>query len=148
MFSVLRKAAKPGLLQLILGLATTPAGTMGPITVEVVSKNITLPDNTATLTAYALPEAPSGSPYSYEWTLTSEGSMKGEMENKSQMMLKVSKLEEGTYTFKVKVTSQAVPGLVGEATASVNVFPGKIICISELRTFITFMNSNNLISNM
>ena len=89
------------------------ASTLGPakITVQVHSKNITLPLNTATLTAYSIPDAPEDYPYSYEWSLIDdenkdngqEAGRSGVMESKSEQQLKLSKLEEGTYKFKVTV---------------------------------------------
>ena len=102
------------------------------ITVQVNPKNITLPTNTATLTAFPLPDAPPGSPYSYEWKLIDDGKTKtgtqnaGEMFNSNQQQLKLSKLEEGRYEFKVTVTgSEPAPaGSKGEAIGVVTVLSG------------------------
>ena len=107
----------------------------GKITVQVHSKNITLPLNTATLTAYSIPDAPENNPYSYEWTLIDDES-KGEgqedgrsgvMESKSEQQLKLSKLEEGTYKIKVTVIGSQSDKIVskGDAIGIVTVFPGK-----------------------
>ena len=112
------------------------ASTLGPakITVQVHSKNITLPLNTATLTAYSIPDAPEDYPYSYEWSLIDdenkddgkEAGRSGVMESKSEQQLKLSKLEEGTYTFKVTVVGSKSEKIVskGEAVGIVTVFPG------------------------
>ena len=111
--------------------------TLGPgkITVQVHSKNITLPLNTATLTAYSIPEAPEDTIYSYEWTLIDDenkgdgqdSGRSGVMESKSEQQLKLSKLEEGTYKFKVTVVGSQSEKVVskGEAIGTVTVFPGK-----------------------
>ena len=105
------------------------------ITVQVNPKNITLPINTATLTAFPIPDAPKENPYSYEWTLIDDkheetGDVKkraGVMDSKNEQRLKLSKLEEGTYQFKVTVTgTQPVPaGSKGEAFGVITVFPGR-----------------------
>ena len=107
----------------------------GKITVQVHSKNITLPLNTATLTAYPIPDAPEDCPYSYEWTLIDdenkdegqEGGRSGVMESKSEQQLKLSKLEEGIYKFKVTVVGKQSENLMskGEAVGVVTVFPGR-----------------------
>ena len=112
------------------------APTLGPakITVQVHSKNITLPLNTATLTAYSIPDAPEDNPYSYEWSLIDdenkgdgqEAGRTGVMESKSEQQSKLSKLEEGTYKFKVTVVGSQSEKIVskGEAVGIVTVFPG------------------------
>ena len=106
----------------------------GKITVQVHSKNITLPLNTATLTAYSIPDAPENNPYSYEWTLIDDENKEdgqdgrsGVMESKSEQQLKLSKLEEGTYKFKVTVIGSQSDKIVskGDAIGIVTVFPGK-----------------------
>ena len=119
------------------------APTLGPakITVQVHSKNITLPLNTATLTAYSIPDAPEDSPYSYEWSLIDdeskdngqEAGRSGVMESKSEQQLKLSKLEEGTYKFKVTVVGSKSEKIVskGEAVGIVTVFPGNYINFHE-----------------
>ena len=101
------------------------------------SKNITLPISTTTLTAYPIPDAPNDNPYSYEWALIDDENVdggdgkgrSGVMESKTEQQLKLSKLEEGTYKFKVTVVgSQPSPqGSSGEAVGVVTVFPGKSI---------------------
>ena len=110
----------------------------GKITVQVHSKNITLPSNTATLTAFPIPEEPKDHPYTYEWSIIDdeigkeEGKEEGKgrsgvMESKTEQQLKLSKLEEGEYKFKVTVTGTdpASLELKGEAVGIVTVFPGK-----------------------
>ena len=110
----------------------------GKITVQVHSKNITLPSNTATLTAFPIPEEPKDHPYTYEWSIIDdeigkeEGKEEGKgrsgvMESKTEQQLKLSKLEEGEYKFKVTVTGTDPASLEskGEAVGIVTVFPGK-----------------------
>ena len=103
----------------------------GKITVQVHSKNITLPINIATLTAYPLPDAPLDHPYTYEWILIDEvpavldgKGREGSMESKTEQQLKLSKLEEGIYKFKVTVTGSEPIASTGTAIGVVNVFPG------------------------
>ena len=93
--------------------------------------------NTATLTAYSIPDAPEDSPYSYEWSLIDdeskdngqEAGRSGVMESKSEQQLKLSKLEEGTYKFKVTLVGSKSEKIVskGEAVGIVTVFPGNYI---------------------
>ena len=54
------------------------------INVQVYSKTITLPENKAVLTAFAIPEPAPTNPYNYEWSLISGPSMEnaGNMENR------------------------------------------------------------------
>ena len=107
----------------------------GKITVQVHSKNITLPISTTTLTAYPIPDAPKDDPYSYEWALIDDETVEGGegkgrsgvMESKTDQQLKLSKLEEGIYKFKVTVvgSQSSSQGIRGEAIGVVTVFPGK-----------------------
>ena len=121
------------------------APTSGKIAVQVYFKNITLPSNTATLTAFPIPEEPKEHPYTYEWSIIDDeigkeesgGEGKGRsgvMEGKTEQQLKLSKLEEGEYKFKVTVTGTDPASLEskGEAVGIVTVFPGKT---SKLDTF-------------
>ena len=104
------------------------------ITVQVSPKNITFPENTATLTAFPIPDAPKEYPYSYEWILINEEDKEGAeatkkvgvLASKNEQQLKLSGLEEGTYQFKVTVmgTQPAPAGSKGEAIGVVTVFPG------------------------
>ena len=94
-----------------------------------------MPISTTTLTAYPIPEAPIDDPYSYEWALINEESgeggegkgRSGVMESKTDQQLKLSKLEEGIYKFKVTVVGSQPPSLGsrGEAIGVVTVFPGR-----------------------
>ena len=54
------------------------------INVQVYSKTITLPENKAVLTAFAIPEPAPTNPFNYEWSLISGPSMEnaGNMENR------------------------------------------------------------------
>ena len=107
----------------------------GKITVQVQSKNITLPNSTTTLTPYRITEAPKDDPYSYEWALIDDETVEGGegkgrsgvMESKTDQQLKLSKLEEGIYKFKVTVvgSQSSSQGSRGEAIGVVTVFPGK-----------------------
>ena len=55
------------------------------------------------------------------------------MESKSEQQLKLSKLEEGTYKFKVTVIGSQSDKEVskGEAIGIVTVFPGKLYCFNS-----------------
>ena len=67
---------------------------------SIQSKNITLPDDSAVLTAYAIPKAAADSEdgYSYEWSLVTSTAAAGDgtMENANKQQLKLSNLKEGT----------------------------------------------------
>ena len=58
------------------------------------------------------------------------------MESKTEQQLKLSKLEEGEYKFKVTVTGSDPASLdsKGEAVGIVTVFPGKTSFYAETRT--------------
>ena len=84
------------------------------VEVQVYSKTITLPDNKATLSAFAIPEPSPKNDYKYEWTLIS-GEISGVMENRQNQTLSLSQLEEGIYQFKVTV-SGGNPPVIGEGT--------------------------------
>uniref|UniRef100_A0A0K2TVX1 Dyslexiaassociated protein KIAA0319like proteinlike [Bombus impatiens] n=1 Tax=Lepeophtheirus salmonis TaxID=72036 RepID=A0A0K2TVX1_LEPSM len=105
--------------------ATTVASTKTPeptrITVEISSKNITLPKNSASLTAFAIPEASNGEKYEYEWVLISNQTS-GVMENGNNPTLTVKNLIQGTYRFKVVVRGKSV---IGDAFGNITVFPEK-----------------------
>ena len=101
------------------------------------SQNVTLPTDTATLTAYPDPEEPADHPYTYEWSIHDQtgeeegggdgNGRSGVMESRTEKHLKLSKLEEGKYMFKVTVTGTDPVSLdsKGEALGTVTVFPGK-----------------------
>ena len=68
------------------------------LTVSVLSKNITLPENSASLTAYAIPKAAAGegSDYTYEWSLVGNtADADGTMEDTKKQQLKLSNLKAG-----------------------------------------------------
>ena len=93
-----------------------------PIEVQVHSKNITLPENKATLSAYAIPEPDANDKYNYEWTLISGPSDSGLMENRQMQTVSLKQLQEGTYLFKV-VVSGGNPEVHGLGFGNVTVFP-------------------------
>ena len=92
------------------------------VEVQVYSKNITLPENKATLSAYAIPEPDSNNKYSYEWTLISGPSQSGLMENQNMQTVSLAQLQEGTYQFRV-VVSGGNPEVHGIGLGNVTVFP-------------------------
>jgi hypothetical protein len=109
------------------------------ITVQVVSKEVQLPANSAELNAFAVPEASEEAPYSYEWKLVSvvgqqttdsqaaqtvPQQLTGSMENSRTSKLTLTGLVEGVYQFKVTVTGTN-PLVLGEAFANVTVLPGR-----------------------
>ncbi|XP_073977595.1 dyslexia-associated protein KIAA0319-like protein isoform X1 [Rhodnius prolixus] len=94
------------------------------ILVEVISKQIRLPDNEVELIASTIPaDISEKKRYSYKWTPLSqpEGSSGTVSENQGGT-LKLSHLTEGLYTFKVTVSA---PGEFGETEANVTVLPQK-----------------------
>ncbi|GAB6023868.1 hypothetical protein CHUAL_008606 [Chamberlinius hualienensis] len=82
-------------------------------------KIVQLPNNEVTLSAYALPKESDGEQYKYKWTLVSPKSeATGSMSDTNSPSLKLSDLKEGSYTFKVAVSSDSA---YGEAFANVTV---------------------------
>ena len=101
------------------------------ITVRVDPKTIRLnhklPFTTAILTAIATPEASSDNPYTYQWTAmenVTENDDEIDIESNTEKELKVSKLKEGEYKFKVTVTGND-PTSLGVAVGIITVLPGK-----------------------
>lgn len=91
------------------------------LTVSVVSKTVRLPDQSVTLSAYTIPdEKSSGDTYKYLWSLISQpsGDVNGIMSDQTEDNIKLSKLSEGLYRFKVMVTGS---NMYGEAYANVTV---------------------------
>lgn len=97
------------------------------LVVSALSKEVRLPENEATLSAYTVPAEQPGEHYNYKWTLISqpEGSSNGgTMNDQNGNTLKLTNLSEGVYSFKVTVSA---PGVYGEALANVTVLPRKRI---------------------
>ncbi|XP_049856046.1 dyslexia-associated protein KIAA0319-like protein isoform X1 [Schistocerca gregaria] len=96
------------------------------LVVSVISKEVRLPENEVTLSAYTVPAEQTGEHYKYEWTLLSqpEGDSSGTMNDQNGGTLKLSHLTEGLYRFKVSVSS---PTAYGETFANVSVLPPKRI---------------------
>lgn len=91
--------------------------------VSVVSKEVTLPDNEAELSAYTIPDEETNGPYSYVWSLLSQPEdQSGTMTDQNRVKVKLSHLSEGLYMFKVAVKG---PSAEGEAYANVSVLPRK-----------------------
>ena len=96
------------------------------IVVQIQSKKIILPDNKATLTAFAIPEPDPKFNYNYEWSLISDQKT-GAMENAHNQTISLSSLEEGVYQFKVIVSGGQPPGVTGTGFGNVTVLPRKIM---------------------
>lgn len=100
---------------------TTRPKQVEPLVVSVGgNKEIILPENSITLTAYTVPEAEKPGDYKYEWALVThpEGDQIGHMDDINTAALKLSKLVPGLYTFKVTVSAE---GKYGEALVNVTV---------------------------
>lgn len=90
--------------------------------VKTMSKEVRLPENEVTLSAFTVPseEQVSGH-YSYAWTLLSQPEAHtGTMTDQNQKTVKLSNLSEGLYKFKVTVNGV---NSFGEAYANVTVLP-------------------------
>ncbi|XP_064597455.1 dyslexia-associated protein KIAA0319-like protein [Liolophura sinensis] len=104
----------------------TKTTTSPPVQALVISagdnKEIQLPQNEVTLSAFALPHADSDEEYHYEWLLLSgpDGAEKGSMADKNTDTLKLSNLIAGLYAFKIKVTGT---NKYGEGFVNVTVKP-------------------------
>jgi hypothetical protein len=94
------------------------------LVVSVVSKEVRLPENEVTLSAYTVPAPQPGEQYKYEWILLSQpgGGNSGTMNDQNGETLKLSNLIEGLYKFKVSVSAQ---GAYGVTYANVTVLPRK-----------------------
>ncbi|XP_039596747.1 dyslexia-associated protein KIAA0319-like protein [Polypterus senegalus] len=106
---------------------TTPAGaTTQPVPRQLVVSageniEVTLPKNEVELNAYALPEPTEGMTYTFDWRLiTHPKDYSGVMEGKHGKALKLSKLTEGLYEFKVIAEGD---GASGEGFVNVTVNP-------------------------
>ncbi|XP_021932800.1 dyslexia-associated protein KIAA0319-like protein isoform X2 [Zootermopsis nevadensis] len=96
------------------------------LVVSAISKEVRLPENEVTLSAYTVPAEQPGEHYKYEWTFLAqpEGVNSGIMNDQNGETLKLSHLIEGLYMFKVSVSA---PGAYGETYANVTVLPPKHI---------------------
>ena len=100
-----------------------------PISVAVSSKSVQLPEHSATLTAYTVPEENPAHPFTYEWKLISSPSSEQSSaveEGAKTQSLKLSHLAEGVYVWKVTVIS-ADPAGYGETRANVTVLAARRI---------------------
>lgn len=107
--------------QTIKDTNTSIKPTMKQLLVSAVSKEVRLPENEVTLSAYTVPAERGNQHYNYAWSLLSqpEGHT-GTMTDQNRVTVKLSNLSEGLYTFKVAVSS---PNAYGEAYANVSVLP-------------------------
>lgn len=113
---------KPGFVRNKMDQCVSDVVTKPPVTqvvVEVQSKSITLPDNEARLTAFAVPQPLPNVSYDYEWQLLSDQTT-GSMEDSHAQTLKLTDLKVGTYRFKVIVSGGNV---YGEGFGNVTVNP-------------------------
>ncbi|XP_066572010.1 dyslexia-associated protein KIAA0319 isoform X1 [Amia ocellicauda] len=114
-----------------------PATTLQPVKELMVSVGdnveVTLPKNTVELNAFVVPEPPTDTSYSYEWSLISHpADYEGEMESKHTKSLKLSRLSSGLYVFKVSVSGDRSYGegfvnVTVKAAARVNQSPVAIV---------------------
>ncbi|XP_060587340.1 tenascin-X-like [Ruditapes philippinarum] len=89
------------------------------------NKEVQLPKNEVTLTAFALPQA-KGEEYHYDWTMEAhpEAEEYGHMDGRNTNTLKLDKLIAGVYTFRIQVTGE---NKFGEARVNVTVVPRKYL---------------------
>nr|CAG4651576.1 EOG090X00QS [Triops cancriformis] len=93
------------------------------LTVQVVPKEIQLPEDSTSISAFVIPSPAEGQTYTYRWTpvqLAKENV--GTMTNTDTPTLKLTELAEGTYVFRVTVTSDVC---AGETLANLTVLPAK-----------------------
>lgn len=110
-------------IQTVKDTSTSIKPTMKQLLVSAVSKEVRLPENEVTLSAYTVPAERGKQRYNYAWSLLSqpEGHT-GTMTDQNRVTVKLSNLSEGLYTFKVAVSSL---NAYGEAYANVSVLPRK-----------------------
>lgn len=95
------------------------------LSVTVVSQEVRLPENEATLEAYMIPVEQGDIPYNYAWSLLSQPKAHtGTMTGQNRKTVKLNNLSEGLYTFKVTVNGS---NSYGEAYANVTVLPRELI---------------------
>lgn len=125
--------------QTIKDTNTSIKPTMKQLLVSAVSKEVRLPENEVTLSAYTVPAERGNQHYNYAWSLLSqpEGHT-GTMTDQNRVTVKLSNLSEGLYTFKVAVSS---PNAYGEAYANVSVLPRE--CFFFLLPFIIKIHNIN-----
>ncbi|XP_054007146.1 dyslexia-associated protein KIAA0319 isoform X1 [Hylaeus anthracinus] len=112
-------------VQILKDSSTSIKPPMKRLLVSAVSKEVRLPENEVTLSAYTVPAEQENEHYNYAWSLLSQPeSHTGIMTDQNRMTVKLSNLSEGLYTFKVTVNS---PNAYGEAYANVSVLPPKRI---------------------
>lgn len=100
---------------------------------------IVLPKNEVTLSAYAFPN----DDYTYSWELVKKPSeTTGVMDGLDTPQLRITQLEEGSYTFKVKVSSS--DGRYGEALVNVTVVKSKKDSGNEAANLIAIIRPPNL----
>ena len=92
--------------------------------VSAVSKEVRLPENSVTLSAFTVPAEHDNEHYNYAWSLLSqpEGHT-GTMTDQNRKIVKLNNLSEGLYKFKVTVSSH---NAYGQAYANVSVLPRTI----------------------
>ncbi|XP_015123990.1 dyslexia-associated protein KIAA0319 isoform X2 [Diachasma alloeum] len=106
--SLMPEETKPPLKQLI---------------VSAVSKEVRLPENAVTLSAFTVPAEQGNEHYNYAWSLLSQPQgHTGTMIDQNRSTVKLSNLSEGLYRFLVTVNS---PTAYGKAYANVSVLPPK-----------------------
>lgn len=111
--------------QILKGTTTSVKPTLKQLLVSAVSKEVRLPENEVTLSAYTIPAEQGNEHYNYAWSLLSqpEGHT-GIMTDQNRITVKLSNLSEGLYRFKVAVSN---PNAYGEAYANVSVLPRKLL---------------------
>ena len=120
-----------------------------PISVAVASKSVQLPQNTARLTAYTVPNDDAKNPFSYEWKLISSPSSEhttAQEKGAKTQTLELSGLSEGVYVWKVAVSSLDPPGY-GEIKANVTVLAAKRINLPPKAVIVPATQTVNLPTN-
>ncbi|XP_030751271.1 dyslexia-associated protein KIAA0319 homolog [Sitophilus oryzae] len=90
------------------------------LTVLVESKEVKLPEDEVTLVAKTLQEEDAENKYQYEWTSLHQPDGSTAVKHQSEAQLHLEKLSEGTYEFKVSVST---PTAYGENFVNVTVLP-------------------------
>lgn len=99
--------------------------TVKQLIVSAVSKELRLPDNQVTLSAFTVPAEQGAEHYNYAWSLLSQpDGHTGTMTDQNKSTVKLTNLSEGLYKFRVVVTSSNAYGI---AYANVSVLAPKRI---------------------
>ncbi|XP_018324122.1 dyslexia-associated protein KIAA0319-like protein [Agrilus planipennis] len=109
-----------GFSEQILPVSSSTNTSLKQLTITVESKEVKLPENEVTLTAFIDPPATEKGGYQYDWNLIQQPEGNAAVKHQNGEQLQLSQLSEGLYTFKVTASNDVS---YGEAFTNVTVLP-------------------------